>query len=547
MGVKMMVLDPTPGCPASTVATQVVGSFRDAEAVKQFASQVDVLTVEIEHIDADALEAVSTQLGVDVQPTPSTLRIIQDKYRQKQYFKENNVPLPEFMEIKCAKCAASAGNKFGYPFMLKSKTLAYDGRGNAVVDSPEALEGAVAALGGYSKGLYAEKWVNFVCELAVMVVRARDGSTKSFPVVQTIHKDNICHTTECPAQVPDAVRDAAQKAAESAIGCLSGAGVFGVELFLLENGSIVLNEVAPRPHNSGHYTIEACNTSQYEAHLRAVLGWPTGDVDLKVGGSIMLNILGEGAGEEGARKAHELMARAYNTPGASVHWYGKKEVVPQRKIGHITFVGDSVSQCRKLLQHVDSRAAAAIDRASVKMAAAAQGVTAGAKGPLVGVIMGSDSDLNTMKAAAEVLEEFGVECEVTVVSAHRTPDRMLEYARAAHSRGIKVIIAGAGGAAHLPGMVAAMTPLPVIGVPVKPAGAHLDGVDALMSIVQMPKGVPVATVAIGNAANAGLLAVRILAASEPGLLSKMLAYQDAMTDTVLGKAKRLEEKGWREY
>jgi phosphoribosylaminoimidazole carboxylase len=165
----------------------------------------------------------------------------------------------------------------------------------------------------------------------------------------------------------------------------------------------------------------------------------------------------------------------------------------------------------------------------------------------VGIIMGSDSDLATMKAAAAVLEEFGIPCEITVVSAHRTPERMMEYAKTAHKRGLKAIIAGAGGAAHLPGMVAAMTPLPVIGVPVKPSGAYLDGMDALLSIVQMPKGVPVATVAIGNAANAGLLAARIIATGDELLLQKMLEYQEGMKDMVLGKAARLEEVGWRGY
>ncbi len=149
--------------------------------------------------------------------------------------------------------------------------------------------------------------------------------------------------------------------------------------------------------------------------------------------------------------------------------------------------------------------------------------------------------------AAQVLEEFGVALELTVVSAHRTPERMMEYAQSAHKRGLKCIIAGAGGAAHLPGMVAAMTPLPVVGVPVKPSGAHLDGLDALLSIVQMPKGVPVATVAIGNAANAGLLAVRILATSDAALLEKMLSYQAGMKDTVLNKASKLEAEGWATY
>lgn len=154
--------------------------------------------------------------------------------------------------------------------------------------------------------------------------------------------------------------------------------------------------------------------------------------------------------------------------------------------------------------------------------------------------MGSDSDLPTMKAAEDVLQQFGVPCELSIVSAHRTPERMMDYARSAHKRGLQVIIAGAGGAAHLPGMVAAMTPLPVIGVPVKPSGAYLDGMDALLSIVQMPKGVPVATVAIGNAANAGLLAVRILAGTDAALLAQMLEYQDGMRQMVLGKAAKVE-------
>ena len=179
--------------------------------------------------------------------------------------------------------------------------------------------------------------------------------------------------------------------------------------------------------------------------------------------------------------------------------------------------------------------------------------------------MGSDSDLSTMKAAAEVLESFDVPIEVTIVSAHRTPERLLDYAKNAHKRGIKVIIAGAGsnhlpfivesgnalivsgGAAHLPGMVASLTPLPVIGVPCVPTGSHLDGLDALMSIVQMPKGVPVATVGIGNASNAGLLAVRILGIADDTLLDATLGSQSQMKHTVLRKVRKLKSKGWKQY
>ena len=165
--------------------------------------------------------------------------------------------------------------------------------------------------------------------------------------------------------------------------------------------------------------------------------------------------------------------------------------------------------------------------------------------PLVGIIMGSDSDLPTMKDAIAICEQFDVPCEVAIVSAHRTPERMVNYAQTAHQRGIKVIIAGAGGAAHLPGMVASLTPLPVIGVPV--ATRHLQGVDSLYSIVQMPRGIPVATVAIANATNAGLLAIQILGSHDPDLFNKIQAYRQSLSDMVLEKQTKLDEMGYQNY
>ncbi|MBE9007144.1 5-(carboxyamino)imidazole ribonucleotide mutase [Fortiea sp. LEGE XX443] len=165
--------------------------------------------------------------------------------------------------------------------------------------------------------------------------------------------------------------------------------------------------------------------------------------------------------------------------------------------------------------------------------------------PLIGIIMGSDSDLPTMKDAIAICAEFGVETEVAIISAHRTPERMVQYAQQAHQRGIKVIIAGAGGAAHLPGMVASLTPLPVIGVPV--ATRNLQGVDSLYSIVQMPAGIPVATVAIGNAKNAGLLAVQILATHQPDLLEKVQKYRQSLSELVITKQAKLEELGYEQY
>ncbi len=165
--------------------------------------------------------------------------------------------------------------------------------------------------------------------------------------------------------------------------------------------------------------------------------------------------------------------------------------------------------------------------------------------PLIGIIMGSDSDLPTMKDAIAVCEEFGVNHEVAIVSAHRTPERMVQYAQQAHQRGLKVVIAGAGGAAHLPGMVASLTPLPVIGVPIPTR--NLQGIDSLYSIVQMPAGIPVATVAIGNAKNAGLLAVQILATHQPELLKKVQQYRQTLSESVITKQAKLEQLGYEQY
>lgn len=248
-------------------------------------------------------------------------------------------------------------------------------------------------------------------------------------------------------------------------------------------GAIYINEIAPRPHNSGHYTIEACETSQYANHLRAVLGLPIGSAALKVPASAMLNLIGLSAS---LADLQPVIDAALSTPGARVHLYGKAACRAGRKMGHITLVAPSdaalADRLRPLLAALPSSSDA--ETALYAPPAPAPGAGKSHARPLVGVIMGSDSDLPVMLPAARMLERFGVPYELTIVSAHRTPDRLVEYARAAAPRGLRVVIAGAGGAAHLPGMVAAMTALPVIGVPVK--GSSLDGVDSLHSIVQMP-------------------------------------------------------------
>ncbi|XP_052288526.1 phosphoribosylaminoimidazole carboxylase, chloroplastic isoform X3 [Citrus sinensis] len=489
-----------------------------------------VLTVEIEHVDVATMEKLEQQ-GVDCQPKASTIRIIQDKYLQKVHFSRHGLPLPEFMEVNDLESARRAGKQFGYPLMVKSKRLAYDGRGNAVAKSEEELSSAITALGGFDRGLYVEKWAPFVKELAVIVVRGRDKSILCYPVVETIHKENICHIVKAPAAVPWKISELATDVAHKAVSSLEGAGIFAVELFWTNNGQILLNEVAPRPHNSGHHTIESCYTSQFEQHMRAVVGLPLGDPSMKTPAAIMYNLLGEAEGERGFYLAHQLIGKALSIPGATVHWYDKPEMRQQRKMGHITIVGSSmglVESCLNSLLKEDSS-----DCQSKTVL------------PRIGIIMGSDSDLPVMKDAAKILTMFSVPHEVRIVSAHRTPDLMFSYASSAHERGIEIIIAGAGGAAHLPGMVAARTPLPVIGVPVR--ASALDGLDSLLSIVQMPRGVPVATVAINNATNAGLLAVRMLGFGDADLRARMQQYMEDMRDDVLTKAEKLQKDGWESY
>ncbi|KAJ1668430.1 phosphoribosylaminoimidazole carboxylase ade2 [Coemansia sp. RSA 1813] len=559
MNVSVRVLDPTEKSPAKQISnfTQHIDErFTSSDAIKQLAKDCDVLTVEIEHVNCDELVVVE-QLGLaKVYPSSSTVRLIQDKYLQKVYLAEHGLLLPDYAKCDTLEEAKAAGQTFGYPFVLKCRLGAYDGRGNYVVKDESDVKTGFERLG--AKMLYAEKFVPFSKELAVMVVRRPSGQVATYPVVETVQRDNICELVFAPAQIDGQVRELAMKVATDTISCLpeGSAGIFGVEMFLHNDGHTVLvNEIAPRPHNSGHYTIEACGTSQFENHLRAVLDLPIGGTELKVPAAAMVNVLG---GAEGFKSVLDPCLTSLEVPDATVHLYGKAEAKAGRKMGHITVVADSALQLRRRTDLIVGKLSNASDeereRLRYRLAEplASDGSISNVEKedvlemtPLVGIIMGSDSDLPTMRPAAQILEKFGVPFELTIVSAHRTPDRMFEYARSAHKRGLKVIIAGAGGAAHLPGMVAALTPLPVVGVPVK--GRCLDGVDSLHSIVQMPRGVPVATVAINNSDNAALLAVRIIGSSCPTYLSAMQQYMDDMRTGVENKINRLGSVGWKDY
>lgn len=533
LNVKTIVLDKglSPAKQINASDDHIDGSFTDYKSIKELALKSDVLTVEIEHVDVSALEQVQKETGIKIYPLPQTIKLIQDKYLQKEHLIEHGIAVTESVALveNSPKEVLAIAEKFGFPLMLKSRTLAYDGRGNFVVKNKDYIEKGLEFL--KDRPLYAEKWCPFTKELAVMVVRSIEGEVFNYPIVETIHKDNICHLVYCPAPINPSLMAKAEILAKNAIKTFPGCGIFGIEMFLLDNNEILINEIAPRPHNSGHYTIDSCVTSQFEAHVRAItnLPLPKGFSNLTNSSvnSIMLNVLGD----EEHDKELQMCRRAIELPNTTVYLYGKTSR-PQRKMGHINIVDSSLANCQRKLDYIlNETPLPQLDTKDEK--------------PLVSIIMGSDSDLPVMSVGANILKQFGVPFELTIVSAHRTPIRMQQFAMQAQSRGIKCIIAGAGGAAHLPGMVAAMTALPVIGVPVK--GSTLDGVDSLHSIVQMPRGIPVATVAINNSTNAALLAIRILGAFDEKWLNEMNQYMSNMEDEVLTKADKLESIGYEKY
>jgi phosphoribosylaminoimidazole carboxylase len=303
-----------------------------------------------------------------------------------------------------------------------------------------------------------------------------------------------------------------------------------------------VNEIAPRPHNSGHYTIEACAVSQYEAHLRAILDLPLSAEDLEADRpAIMLNLLGT----DDANSHVKVAEAALKVPRASVHLYGKGAGRPKRKMGHVTVTGHSIDQVEEniaaLIKLADGDRSGTLQRPSQSLSPQPFG---GSKKPVVLVTMGSDSDLKVLKAGINLLTEYRIPHRVTITSAHRTPDRMFQVAQAAEGEGIKVIIAAAGGAAHLPGMMASKFPLPVVGVPVRGSG---DGKDALASIVQMPPGCPVGCMAINNSKNAALYAMKILATGDKATRELVEQFEAKQRDEVLAKAEKLERLGAENY
>ena len=339
---EIIVLDPTENCPAAQAgAKQIVGDFKDELAILKLAEQSDIITYEIESGNTDVL----SKLKAEIEPSPSTLSIIQDKLSQKTFLSENELPISQFYEITNLDNLREKINELGLPVLLKSRRDAYDGRGNFKITSPDEVEKAYQYFDG--KSLMVEKFVNFKMEVSVIAARNTKGDIATYPLVENIHENNILKMTIAPARVSDNVIKDAGKIAKKTMEVLKGAGVFGIEMFIDQDDKILINEIAPRVHNSGHHTLQSCKTSQFEQHLRAILGLELGSTDL-VHKTVMCNILGPD-GFEGKYKPVQL-----EKDGVYLKMYRKDVSKPQRKLGHFNVVDQSDSKdVSELLEMAD--------------------------------------------------------------------------------------------------------------------------------------------------------------------------------------------------
>jgi len=326
---KVIVLDPTKNCPAARVgAEQIVADFKDKNAIVELSIQSDIITYEIESGNSEVLE--SLKAPVSVSPSPSTLRTIQDKFTQKTFLKENDIPVPEFLKIDSLTELKEKIPSFGYPVLLKARRDAYDGRGNFKIENDEQIKSAYRLFEG--RHMMIEKYVDFKMEVSVIAARNTVGDIATYPVVENIHTENILEMTIAPARVDAAITKNAENIAKRTMEVLHGAGVFGIEMFVTQNNHILVNEIAPRVHNSGHHTLQSSETSQFEQHLRAILGLPLGSTRLKHY-AVMRNVLGP-KDFSGRYKPITLEDKE----GVYLKMYNKDETKPQRKLGHINII-----------------------------------------------------------------------------------------------------------------------------------------------------------------------------------------------------------------
>ena len=346
--LELVVQTPSPDDPAVSLAKDVIlAPVDDAEATAQLATRCDVITFENEFIDLEALKPLAQR--VCFRPSFDTLTPLLDKYEQRCYLKKIGLPVPRFTALEL-EGSARLMREFGFPLVLKARRHGYDGQGTDIVHTLETLEVTKTLQGTPA---LIEEFVPFERELAVMAARSVAGEVVVYPVVETQQEEQVCRRVIAPATVSLEVKQQVEAIAHTLLDQLQAVGVFGIELFLTEAGKVLVNEVAPRTHNSGHYTLDACFTSQFEMQLRAVANRPLGSPTLRSAGAVMVNLLGYEYSEHNYQQKRAQLAAI---PHAYVHWYGKSESRPGRKLGHVTVLLDqeALPHCQQIAQQIES-------------------------------------------------------------------------------------------------------------------------------------------------------------------------------------------------
>lgn len=340
LGLQVAIIEHGASPAGVMTKLEFPGGWSSENDLEEFIKASDIITLENEFINPSILETIAERRLCF--PTAETISLIQDKFTQKQTFNSAGIPTTEFKAIDSIQSALDFGAEHGFPFVLKTRTLGYDGYGNATIRNANDIQTARSKFTETEepRELMAEKFVSFTKELAVMVARNRRGETAVYPCVETIQENHICRVVIAPAQIDPALQHLAKEIALACVETINGVGVFGIEMFLTTEGKILVNEIAPRPHNSGHYTIEACHTSQYENAVRAVCNLPLGSPDMIAPAAVMVNLLGERSGDG----IPDSVVDTLNFPTASLHLYGKSGSRKGRKMGHITALGKTVDE-----------------------------------------------------------------------------------------------------------------------------------------------------------------------------------------------------------
>lgn len=343
LGYEIAILEKAENSPAGMMTkNEFVGWVDDDKVMRDFSKSSDIVTLENEFVDYQRLEFIE-KLGKKVIPSPKTISLIQDKLVQKNTLMKNDIPVADFVKVDDKSTYDKIAAKLGNKFILKSRKMGYDGYGNFSVKNGKEFEEGIKKLASRHSELMAERFINFDMELAIMVARSKK-EIKTYPVVRTIQKNHICHTVIAPAGLNKNVSKKAEKIAVEAVKAIKGYGIFGIEMFIVNGKEILVNEMAPRPHNSGHYTIEACVTSQFENHVRAVLNLPLGSTDMVKPYAVMINLLGKREGDGVVANYDEVLANK----NIHLHIYGKEKSRIGRKMGHITVLGDDLKKTLSL-------------------------------------------------------------------------------------------------------------------------------------------------------------------------------------------------------